>query len=116
MAVAQARLPDGASMMVPDTTTFRQLQHIDTQQVAMDSAMTEAQEKADQEYRVVRIKLHGVPEPVQVDISDLREVLGLPNYSLRHPFSPPTNIEITSPATNMEDDDHYDGQSQVKEQ
>ncbi|KAJ8559241.1 hypothetical protein ON010_g8205 [Phytophthora cinnamomi] len=34
MAVTQARLPDGAPLTVPDSTTFRQLQHIDTQQAA----------------------------------------------------------------------------------
>ncbi|KAE9156354.1 hypothetical protein PF002_g33211 [Phytophthora fragariae] len=116
IAVAQARLPDGAPMTVPDNTTFRQLQHIDTQQLAMDSAMAEAQEQADQEYRAVRIKLHGIPVPVQVNISDLREALGLPNYSLRPPFRPPTNIETPAPTTNMEDDDHIDEQSQAMEQ
>ncbi|KAE9036247.1 hypothetical protein PR001_g8917 [Phytophthora rubi] len=116
MAVAQARLPDGVPMTVPDNTTFQQLQHIDTQQLAMDSAMAEAQEQADQEYRVVRIKLHGIPVPVQVNISDLCEALGLPNYSLRPPFRPPTNIETPAPTTNMEDDDHIDEQSQAMEQ
>ncbi|ETL81055.1 hypothetical protein L917_18540 [Phytophthora nicotianae] len=66
MAVTQARLPEGAHLQVPDSITFRQLHHIDTQQAAVDAAMTEEQLQRACEYRVVRIKLHGAVVPVQV--------------------------------------------------
>ncbi|EEY63178.1 uncharacterized protein PITG_15397 [Phytophthora infestans T30-4] len=86
MAITHARLPEGTPLQVPDSVTFRQLQHID--------------------YRVVRVKLHGVPVPLHVSVSDLREALGLPSYSLRPPFRAPTQTDTPAPATNIEDEEH----------
>ncbi|KAG2771128.1 hypothetical protein PC129_g17932 [Phytophthora cactorum] len=83
MAVTLARLPEGTPLEVPDSVTFRQLQHIDVQQATIDGAMTVQLQQSAGEYQVVRIKIHGVPVPVQVNIGDLREALELPNYSLR---------------------------------
>ncbi|EGZ19655.1 hypothetical protein PHYSODRAFT_312723 [Phytophthora sojae] len=96
MAVTQARLPEGTPLAVPDSATFHQRQHVD--------------------YRVVRVKLHGVPVPLQVNVGDLCEALGLPNYSLRPPFRPPTNIETPVPATNIADEEHRDPNVESMEQ
>ncbi|KAE9279768.1 hypothetical protein PR003_g28140 [Phytophthora rubi] len=87
MAVTQARLPDGAPLVVPDNTTFRQLQQVDAQQAAMDEAMQGEQQLANAEYHLVRVKIQDVPVAMQVNISDIRAALGLPSCSLRPPFS-----------------------------
>eukprot|EP00644_Phytophthora_capsici_P015628 jgi/Phyca11/121561/e_gw1.44.275.1 len=91
MATAQARLPDGAPLAVPDNTTFRQLQH-----------------QAAAEYHLVRIKIQDVPVAMQVNISDLRLALGLPSFSLRPPFRAPTAVATAAPTEDMEDIDHLD--------
>ncbi|GMF48186.1 unnamed protein product [Phytophthora fragariaefolia] len=106
MAVTQARLPEGTPLAVPDSATFHQLQHVDAQQAALDQALEAEQLLTVSEYRVVRVKLHGVPVPLQVNVGDLREALGLPNYSLRPPFRAATNIETPAPATNITDEEH----------
>ncbi|KAE8970661.1 hypothetical protein PR001_g27134, partial [Phytophthora rubi] len=87
MAVTQVRLPDGAPLVVPDNTTFRQLQQVDAQQAAMDEAMQGEQQLANAEYHLVRVKIQDVPVAMQVNISDIRAALGLPSCSLRPPFS-----------------------------
>ncbi|KAG3035844.1 hypothetical protein PC121_g392 [Phytophthora cactorum] len=116
MAVTQARLPEGTPLEVPDSVTVRQLQHIDAQQAIIDGTMTVQQQQSAGEYRVVRIKIHGVPVPVQVNIGDLREVLELPNYSLRPPFRPPANTGTPEPATNIEDEEHMSDTGESMEQ
>ncbi|ETN20661.1 hypothetical protein PPTG_03619 [Phytophthora nicotianae INRA-310] len=57
MAVTQALLPDEAPMVIPDNVTFRQLQHIDIQQAAMDQSLSETQQQCEEEYPIVREKL-----------------------------------------------------------
>jgi hypothetical protein len=106
MAVTQARLPDDSPMAVPDNTTFRQLQYIDNQQAAMERPIAAKGLEASSEYGAVRVKLQGVPIPLQVNISDLRNLLGLPNYSLLPPFRAPPNIDTFAPANNIDDVDH----------
>ncbi|KAF1782405.1 hypothetical protein GQ600_7794 [Phytophthora cactorum] len=116
MAVTQARLPEGTPLEVPDSVTFRQLQHIDAQQAIIDGAMTVQQQQSAGEYRVVRIKIHGVPVPVQVNIGDLRQALEQPNYSLRPPFRSPANTDTPEPATNIEDEEHLSDTGEPMEQ
>ncbi|KAG1695886.1 hypothetical protein DVH05_019241 [Phytophthora capsici] len=108
MATAQARLPDGAPLAVPDNTTFRQLQHVDAQQAAMDETLQREQQQAAAEYHLVRIKIQDVPVAMQVNISDLRLALGLPSFSLRPPFRAPTAVATAAPTEDMEDIDHLD--------
>ncbi|KAG3168838.1 hypothetical protein PC128_g19294 [Phytophthora cactorum] len=116
MAVTQARLPEGTPLEVPDSITFRQLQHTDAQQATIDGAMTVQQQQSAGEYRVVRIKIHGMPVNVQVKIGDLREALELPNYSLRSPFRSPANTDTPEPATNIEDEEHMSDTGEPMEQ
>ncbi|RLN92589.1 hypothetical protein BBJ28_00026783 [Nothophytophthora sp. Chile5] len=113
MAVTQARLPGDASIVVPDSTTFRQLQHIDTQQAAMDEEMAGDQQLASLECCLIRIKIQDVPVPIQVNVRDLRAALGLPGYSLRPPFRAPTTINTPGPEEDMEDVDHADEMEQM---
>ncbi|KAL4105831.1 hypothetical protein PRIC1_003887 [Phytophthora ramorum] len=92
MAVTQARLPEGAPLVVPDNTTFRQLLHVDTQQAAMEESLSMAQQLADTEYHLVRVNIQDVSVAMQVNVSDLRVALGFPSYTLRrsHPALPRT--------------------------
>ncbi|KAJ8533345.1 hypothetical protein ON010_g13909 [Phytophthora cinnamomi] len=115
MAVTQARLPDGAPLAVPDSTTFRQLQHIDAPQAAIDRATDAEQQRADSEYCMVRVKLHSVPVPLEVNVVDLRAALGLPSYSLRPPFRPPTDIETPGLAMDIPDEEHTDERTEAME-
>jgi hypothetical protein len=110
MAVTQARLPEDASVAVPDNTTFRQLQYVDAQQAAMDDAMLVDQRQSNVEYQLVRIKIQDVPVAMQVNIADLRAALGLPSYSLRPPFREQTTVTTQAPATDMLDTDHAEDQ------
>ncbi|KAG2775949.1 hypothetical protein PC129_g21527 [Phytophthora cactorum] len=81
-AISQARLPDDAPVQVPDNATMRQLRFIDEQERAMDHDQVEQQRR---EYHLVRVRMHGTPVPMYLNVSDLREALGLPQYSLRPP-------------------------------
>ncbi|ETM01814.1 hypothetical protein L917_01634 [Phytophthora nicotianae] len=97
MVVTQARLPDGAPLVVPNNTTFQQLQHVDTQQAAIDSAMQEGQQLATAEDHLVCVKIQGIPVAMEVNVSDIRSALGLPDYSLRPQFREPPysrNVEF----------------------
>lgn len=116
MAIAQDRLPNDAALVTPNSTAFRQLQNIDIQQAEIDRAMAEQEVRSNSEYRVVRIKLHGVPVPLEVNIQDLRYALGLPSYSLRPLFRTPPNIGTPDPINNVEDDDHVDEEMQGVDQ
>ncbi|ETK75157.1 hypothetical protein L915_18193, partial [Phytophthora nicotianae] len=73
------------------------------------------QQQCEEKYRIVLVKLHGVVVALLVNISDLPEALGLPNYSLRLPFRPPTDIDTTAPTNNIKDLDHNDKTSQWME-
>ncbi|KAJ8571668.1 hypothetical protein ON010_g5168 [Phytophthora cinnamomi] len=108
MAVIQARLPDGAPLVVPNNTTFQQLQQVDAQHAAMEEAMQADQQLSNAEYHLVRIKIQDVPVAMQVNISDIRAALGLPDYSLSPPFRAPTDVATSAPEGNMEDIDHLD--------
>ncbi|KAE8910224.1 hypothetical protein PF005_g23378 [Phytophthora fragariae] len=66
MAITQARLPEGAPLIVSDDTTFRQLLHVDTQQAAMKEAQTTEQQLANAEYRLVHVNIQDVSEAMQL--------------------------------------------------
>ncbi|KAJ8539167.1 hypothetical protein ON010_g12703 [Phytophthora cinnamomi] len=109
VATTQARLPEGAPVVVPNNTTFHQLQHVDMQQAAKEEAQQEAQRLDSAEYQLIRVKIQDVPVAMQVNVSDLRAALGLPRYSLRPPFRAPVNVETLAAVVNMEDTNHQDG-------
>ncbi|KAG3144821.1 hypothetical protein C6341_g18631 [Phytophthora cactorum] len=105
-AVSQARLPDDAPVQVPDNATMRQLRFIDEKERAMDHDQVEQQRRCDGEYHVVRVRMHGTPVPMYLNVSDLREALGLPQYSLRPPHRDSLQLETPDPAVDMADIDH----------
>ncbi|KAG3183146.1 hypothetical protein PC128_g14344 [Phytophthora cactorum] len=105
-AVSQDWLPDDAPVQVPDNTTMRQLRFIDEQERAMDHDQVEQQRRCDGEYHLVRFLMHGTPVPMYLNVSDLREALGLPQYSLRPPHRDSLQLETPNPAVDMADIDH----------
>ncbi|KAG3047609.1 hypothetical protein PC121_g19952 [Phytophthora cactorum] len=104
--VSQARLPNDAPVQVPDNATMRQLCFIDEQKRAMDHDQVEQQRRCDGEYHLVRVRMHGTPVPMYLNVSDLREALGLPKYSLRPPHRNSLQLERPDPAVDMADIDH----------
>ncbi|KAG3227646.1 hypothetical protein PC129_g1817 [Phytophthora cactorum] len=104
--VSQARLPNDAPVQVPDNATMRQLCFIDEQERAMDHDQVEQQRRCDGEYHLVRVRMHGTPVPMYLNVSDLREALGLPKYSLRPPHRNSLQLERPDPAVDMADIDH----------
>ncbi|KAF4140655.1 hypothetical protein GN958_ATG10149 [Phytophthora infestans] len=99
----QEILPDEAAVVVPNSTIFRQLQHVDVQQAAIDEAKEDDQHQANAECHFVRVKIRGAPVAMEVNISDIRSALGLPIYYVRSPFKEPTAVSTPAPASDMED-------------
>ncbi|ETP42202.1 hypothetical protein F442_10872 [Phytophthora nicotianae P10297] len=108
MAVAQARLPEGSDIEIPQNTTFRQLLHIDEHERPMNEEIASAELQDDAAYRIIRVQIHGIPVPLKVNIADLRDALGLPPYSLCPPFRGPIEVDTPDPAQNVADTDHME--------
>ncbi|KAE9091641.1 hypothetical protein PF010_g18109 [Phytophthora fragariae] len=105
-AVSQARLPDDTPVQVPDNATMRQLRYIDEEERAMDHDQVDHQRRCDREYHLVRVRMHGTSVPMFLNVSDQREALGLPHYSLRSPYRDSLQLETPDPAVDMTDIDH----------
>lgn len=108
LATTQARLPEEAPIQVPTSATFRQLQCIDALDAEMRQRQVTDHEASSREYQLVRVKIQGVPVALEVNVADLRSVLGLPGYSLRPLFRPPVHIDTPDPFNDIEDTDHID--------
>ncbi|OWZ09783.1 hypothetical protein PHMEG_00017462 [Phytophthora megakarya] len=87
MATMQARLPVDASLQVPDNATFRQLQHVDQLSQEIQGSLQAYQVNVDANFRLASIKIQGAVLQGEVHVGDLREILGLPAYSLRLRFA-----------------------------
>ncbi|KAG9401221.1 hypothetical protein AC1031_009977 [Aphanomyces cochlioides] len=100
----QIEEPDFANL--PQTRTTQQLRHVD-EQVERISQQRESNIVATAaEFCEVRTQINGVVVPIQVNVADLRRILGLPPYPLLAPFRPP--VASAAPSTNVEDVDHED--------
>ncbi|KAI9996639.1 hypothetical protein PInf_014380 [Phytophthora infestans] len=99
-ATAQARLPDGEDVRVPDNTTFRQLQHIDSleQQAASSSREPDV-------FAPIQVKINDATVTLRMRVQDIRQALGLPMYPLCPPFRQAPEF-VQPPAHDMEDEDH----------
>ncbi|GMG15952.1 unnamed protein product [Phytophthora fragariaefolia] len=93
-ATVQARQPDGAPIVQPDNETFRQLNYVDRQAEQHRQELLTATAESNRPTRRIHIHLNGVAVPIDINIQELRDVLGLPGYDLRPPFRariiPPT--------------------------
>ncbi|KUF81736.1 hypothetical protein AM587_10002162 [Phytophthora nicotianae] len=99
-ATAQARLPDSEEVRVPDNTTFRQLQHIDSLEQQAVSNVREPDEFAP-----IQVMINDSTVTLRMRVQDIRCALGLPPYPLCPPFRQPP-IYVPPPAHDMEDVDH----------
>jgi hypothetical protein len=79
-ATAQARLPTSDPVQIPQSATFRQLQHIDNLQRQADTAATDEPAFAD-----IEVTINGAIVVLQMRVADLRRALGLPPYPLCPP-------------------------------
>ncbi|EGZ14606.1 hypothetical protein PHYSODRAFT_509862 [Phytophthora sojae] len=93
-ASVQARQPDGAPVVQSDNETFRQLNYVDRQAEQHREELLAATAESNEPTRRIHIHLNGVAVPIDINIQELRDVLGLPGYDLRPPFRariiPPT--------------------------
>lgn len=101
-ATTQARLPDTHPIQIPESTTFRQLQHIDTLQRQHDTADASHTES---EYADIEVKINNAPVVIHMKVQDLRRALGLPPFPLCPPFRQVVS-SIPPPDEDMEDIDH----------
>ncbi|KAF4145932.1 hypothetical protein GN958_ATG04886 [Phytophthora infestans] len=101
-ALSHARQPDQTAIALPDNAIFHQAQHIDT----MRAAQIQQQSDQDEPKRTLPVSLNGsTPLRLTFYISELREMLGLPNYNclaqgIFSEFQPPGDPE------DVEDTDH----------
>ncbi|KAG6970026.1 hypothetical protein JG687_00002851 [Phytophthora cactorum] len=105
-AISQARQPDDVGFTLPESATFRQMQHLD--------AMSASSHEGDREegvYRTLTVSLNGSRDmQLTFIIEELRAVLQLPNYrliteGLFSNFQPPRE-----PSVNIEDINHLSDQ------
>ncbi|RLN97554.1 hypothetical protein BBJ28_00018443 [Nothophytophthora sp. Chile5] len=108
LAVTQAHLPEGSELEPPESATFDQLRHIDSQQSAIDARQAVEQQLAEQEYVIIRVKIQNIPAPLQVNLADVRKALGSPAYRLCPPFRAPRPVSVPPPYQDMVDVDHLD--------
>ncbi|ETN07485.1 hypothetical protein F441_11158 [Phytophthora nicotianae CJ01A1] len=101
-AISQARQPDDAGVTLPESATFRQMQHL--------YAMSAARQKNNREegvYRTLMVSLNGSKDmQLTFNIEELQTVLQLPNYSLIAEGLFSNSQQPWEPAVNMEDENH----------
>ncbi|KAE9124447.1 hypothetical protein PF005_g6679 [Phytophthora fragariae] len=98
-AVTHARQPEQTPLAIPTNHTFTQLRRIDDYQREADE---ESQQRAaSPEFGTVRRRLNGGMIPLDLNVTDLREALGLQSASaVRAP------VPSSTPAVNMKDTVH----------
>ncbi len=90
--------PDYVNLPVNATTS--QLRHIDGETARLQLLAEQRQVEDEQIYRVVRVVINGLTLPISVNIADLRNALGLPDYPLMPVFRSP--MEADDPEVNRE--------------
>lgn len=99
--ISQARQPESAPVVLPESATFRQMQYIDSLRAADPVPST------GDAYSNVTVRLNGSRDMVlSVNITELRAALGLPNHNLLlegifNAFAPPA-----MPVDDVEDEEH----------
>ncbi|GMF33485.1 unnamed protein product [Phytophthora fragariaefolia] len=101
-AVTHAQQPDNAPLTLPTNPTFTQVRRIDDYQREIDAAAQD--HEVPREFVKIRCRLNGGLMPLDLNLADLRDALGLPSYDLRPPYRPP--VASSAPTVNMEDEDH----------
>ncbi|KAI9988286.1 hypothetical protein PInf_021684 [Phytophthora infestans] len=81
-ATVQARQHDDAPVVQPNNETFRQLNYIDARARQHQHEVAAATSAANAETRRIRIMTNGVLVPIDLNIQEVRSVLGLPGYDL----------------------------------
>ncbi|GMF49331.1 unnamed protein product [Phytophthora fragariaefolia] len=86
-ATVQARQPDTAPVVRPDNEAFRQLNFIDGKAQRHQQEVAAASDAARHEYtRRIHVRLNGVSVPIELDIQEVWQSLGLSGYGLRPPY------------------------------
>ncbi|KAE9076617.1 hypothetical protein PF010_g23826 [Phytophthora fragariae] len=101
----QARQQDSAPIVQPDNETFRQLNFIDRQAQQHQQELSAVTATTASPTRRIHIRLNDVEVPIDLNIHELRQALGLPGYDLCPPFRSRI-IPATAEPHDVADDDH----------
>ncbi|KAE8883157.1 hypothetical protein PF005_g21475 [Phytophthora fragariae] len=102
--MTQARQPAGAPVTLPDSATFRQMQHLDAVGAALPVSNHE-----EALHQTIAVRLNGSTElQLTFNVQELRALLGLPSHNalgqgIFASYQPPPE-----PTEDMEDVDHQD--------
>lgn len=100
-AMTLARQPVGKTPALPKAATFCQMQHLDAMRVAHDHVVHEP------EFKTIKVRLNGSSDfQLSVSARELRDVLGLPPYSLVVEGIFSNFIPSPEPTEDMNDEDH----------
>ncbi|KAE8891856.1 hypothetical protein PF002_g12173 [Phytophthora fragariae] len=108
MAITQARLPDEAHLLRLTTRRPGSCNRWMRNKLQWMKRCQGGVQLSNAEYHLVHVRIQDVPDVMQVNSSDIRAALGIPSYSLRPPFRPPTEVVTSAPADHMDDTDHLD--------
>ncbi|KAE8978733.1 hypothetical protein PR002_g24629 [Phytophthora rubi] len=102
--MAQARQPAGTSVAVPETATFRQMQHLDAV-----GAANPPEDRDEAVFQTIPVRINGSTElQLTFNVQGLRAILGLPSHNamgsgIFSAFVPPPE-----PEEDIEDVDHQE--------
>ncbi|KAE8892182.1 hypothetical protein PF003_g23553 [Phytophthora fragariae] len=102
--MTQARQSAGTAVAVPDTATFRQMQHLDAV-----GAADPPEDRDEDLYQTIDVRLNGSTElQLTFNVQRLRAVLGLPSHNAMGSGIFSTFVPSPEPAEDIEDVDHQD--------
>ncbi|KAE9056367.1 hypothetical protein PF006_g32699, partial [Phytophthora fragariae] len=102
--MTQARQPAGTAVAVPETATFRQMQHLDAV-----GAANPPEDRDEAVFQTIHVRINGSTElQLTFNVQGLRAILGLPSHNamgsgIFSAFVPPPE-----PEEDIEDVDHQE--------
>jgi hypothetical protein len=93
--------------------TLDQLNHVDRETRLLEEERETYERASELVYRRISVLINGTPVALMFNIAELREALGLPNFSLTPPFRAPST-PATQVAHNAEDVDHADDEPNAR--
>lgn len=103
----RAPRPETERLEIPNTNTFRQMEHLDRRAEALRQETEAARTERHAEYFTVEMKMGTNVFQVEVKVKDIRTMLGLPDMDLNG-LANFRQGEVSNPAEDMNDDEHED--------
>lgn len=99
--------PETERLEIPNTNTFRQMEHLDRRAEALRQETEAARTERHAEYFTVEMKMGPNVFQVEVKVKDIRSMLGLPDMDLNG-LANFRQGEVNNPTEDMNDDEHED--------